>query len=127
MYIVYTVYRGKNIFKLYLACTPILVFFVIVQAYIKPFKTDFLNIMDTWIMFNITFLYTTTWYYIISKDIEITITICVVGVLLVLINFLLILVYHFLWVTGLLAKIMRKMKMAHQEMSHHLRVIHRDV
>ena len=127
MYIVYTVYRGKNIFKLYLACTPILVFFVIVQAYIKPFKTDFLNIMDTWIMFNITFLYTTTWYYIISKDIKITITICVVGVLLVLINFLLILVYHFLWVTGLLAKIMRKMKMAQQEMSHHLRVFHRDV
>ena len=78
-------------------------------------------------MFNITFLYTTTWYYIISKDIEITITICVVGILLVFINFLLILVYHFLWVTGLLAKIMRKMKMAEQEMSHHLRIFHRDV
>ena len=126
LYIIYAVYRGKNDFKIFLSSSPILMFFVIGQAYVKPFKNDFLNIMDIWLMFNITFLSTTTWYYVITHQLLIVVTICVVGVLLVFINFLLILVYHLLWVTGLLPKVERKISRARQEIVRHLDVFRRD-
>ena len=126
LYIIYAVYRGKNDFKIYLASTPILTLFVIGQAYVKPLKNNFLNIMEIWIMFNNIFLYTTTWYYIITHQLDIIITVSVVCVLLVFINFLLILVYHLLWVTGLLRKVERKMITAHQEIVKQLRTFHSD-
>ena len=126
LYIIYAVYRGKNDFKIFLAASPILMFFVIGQAYVKPFKNDFVNIMDIWLMFNIAFLSTTTWYYVITHQLLITVTFCVVGVLLVFINFLLILVYHLLWVTGLLPKVERNVITAHQEIVKQLRTFHSD-
>ena len=126
LYVIYAVYRGKNNFKIYLASTPILILFVIGQAYFKPFKNNFINIMDIWLMYNITFIYATTWYYVITHQVDIFVTISVVGVLLVFINFLLILVYHLLWVTGLLAKAERKMITAHQEIVKQLRTFHSD-
>ena len=122
LYIIYAVYRGNNVFKMYLATGAILVFFLTVQAYIKPFKNNFLNLMDTWIMFNITFIYTTVCYFIMTNQIDVAIAITTVGVLLVFINFLLILFYHFLWVTGLLAKVERKRNALNQKILHHLSV-----
>ena len=126
MYTMFTVYIGKDGLKVYLVTTPILMLFFVGQAFVKPFKNNFLNIMDTWLTFNITFLYTTTWFYVITHQIDIIVTIIVVGVLLVFINFLLILVYHLLWVTGLLAKVERKISRARQEIVRHLDVIRRD-
>ena len=126
LYIIYAVYRGKNNFKIYLAFSPILILFVIGQAYVKPFKNNFINIMDIWLMYNITFMYATTWYYVITHQVDITITISVVCVLLVFINFLLILVYHLLWVTGLLAKVERKITTAHKDIVRRLNAFHGD-
>ena len=126
MYTMFTVYGGKDGLKVYLVTTPILMLFLVGQAFVQPFKNKFLNIMDTWLTFNITFLYTTTWFYVITHQIDIIVTIIVVGVLLVFINFLLILVYHLLWVTGLLAKVERKISRARQEIVRHLDVIRRD-
>ena len=125
LYIIYAVYRGTNGLKIYLAFSPILILFVIWQAYVKPFKNNFINIMDIWLMYNISFINATTWYYIITRQLYITITISVVCVLLVFINFLLILVYHLLWVTGLLAKVERKINRAWQEIVKHLDVFRR--
>ena len=125
LYIIFAVYRGKYSFNIYLVSTPILMFFVIWQAYVKPFKNNFINIMDIWLMYNITFIYATTWYYVITHRIYITVTISVVCVLLVFINFLLILVYHLLWVTGLLAKVERKISRARQGIVRHLDVFRR--
>ena len=126
MNMIYAVFRGNNVFKIYLASTPLLVLILVGQAYVKPFKNDFLNKMETWIMFNITFLYTTTWYYVMTRQIDIIITISVVCVLLVFVNFLLILVYHLLWVTGLLPKVETKINTAQQKIVRQLDVFHRD-
>ena len=123
LYIIYAVYRGKDELKIYVASTPIVILFVIGQAYVKPFKNGFLNIMDSWLMFIITFTYATTWYYLITHQLDVTFTISVVSVLLVFINFLFILVCHLLWVTGLLSKVERKIIRARQEIVY---VFHRD-
>ena len=125
LYIIYAVYRGKDDFKIYLASSPIVILFVIWQAYVKPFKNNFINIMDIWLMYNISFIYATTWYYVIIHQIYVSVTVSVVCVLLVFINFLLILVYHLLWVTGLLAKVERKINRAWQEIVKHLDVFRR--
>ena len=126
MYVMFTVYSGKQGLMIYLVTTPILMLFLVAQAFVKPFKNNFLNIMDTWLTFNITFLYTTTWFYVITHQIDIIVTISVVCVLLVFINFFLILVYHFLWVSGLLAKVERKISTAQQEIVRHLDAFHKD-
>ena len=35
----------------YLAFTPIVILIVIGKAYAKPFKNNFLNVMDIWLMY----------------------------------------------------------------------------
>ena len=110
----------------YLAFTLIVILFVIGQAYVKPVKNNFINVMDIWLMYNITFVYATTWFYVITRQLDIIDTISVVCILLVFINFLLILVYHLLWVTGSLPKVERKISRARQEMVRLLHALRRD-
>ena len=126
LYIIYAVYRRKDELKGYLAFTPIMILFVIGQAYVKPFKNNFINIMDIWLVYNITFVYATTWFCVITHQLDIIDTISVVCVLLVFINFLLILVYHLLWVTGVLSKVERKISRARQEIVRLLHALRRD-
>ena len=56
----------------YLAFTPIVILFVIGQAYVRPVKNNFINVMDIWLMYNIIFVYATTfmcdWFIVKGRE-----------------------------------------------------------
>ena len=100
MYVVFTVMNANKDFLIFITVSPFLLLFLILQSFMKPFKNRLINMIDCWVMFNLTFLYVTTWYYMLSKKAYIATYFCVVAVLLIFITFIVILVYHILWVTG---------------------------
>ena len=58
---------------LYITISPTLVIFLVLQAYIKPFKNGLVNILDCWLIMNLTFLYLITWYFTLENRPAITI------------------------------------------------------
>ena len=100
MLVVYSYYRAQFYLKLYVVSTPVFVMFLVLQTYHKPFKSKLVNIMDCLLMYNLAFLYSTTWMFI-AKDERINATIiAVVTISLVFLILLIVLAYHILCVTG---------------------------
>ena len=100
MYGTYAKYRATNISIIYITTSPMLVIFLLLQAYIKPFKNTLINILDCWLMMNLTFLYLTTWYFILENKSVIANLFCISSVILTLITFIIVIVYHVVMVTG---------------------------
>ena len=103
IYILYTVYKTVHGSVLYISVAALLASFLIGQALFQPFKNKLINLLDCWLMFNLTLIYVTLSYINLR---EATIF-SVVAVFLVFLTFLVILLYHILWVSGLLIKIRR--------------------
>ena len=109
MYIVYLNYWPAHTTKICLILSPLLTTFLILQAYVKPFKSKWLNILDCWIMFILLFLFLTTWYYEGQGEFSVSSVIIEVSVILFLITFLVILMYHICWVFHLVSCIEQKL------------------
>ena len=93
MYFIYMGYRGVEAI---VTATPLLVAFVILQSFAKPFKNTLINLLDLWVMYNILFLYTTVCYFIVEVKYEEASVFVTVGTFLTLGTAVLIIVYHIL-------------------------------
>ena len=102
MYILYSIEPYEH--TVYIAIASALFFFIIGQAMFRPYKSNFINLLDCWLLFNLAFIYTTTWYH---GYMEVTVCI-IIAILLFFITFFIILVYHVLFITGQLKKGERK-------------------
>ena len=100
MYGIYAFYRATNIFIVYITTSSMLVIFLVFQAYIKPFKNTLVNILDCWLMMNLTFIYLTTWYFILGEKSGIVKLFCISSVFLTFVTFIIVIVYHVVLVTG---------------------------
>ena len=101
--IVYTIYQGSMtkfllIFSIFL---PNYVLFVTFQAYLKPFKNKFINILDLSVMINFGTILCTNWYFIGRTKYYCTIGIVDATFVHVLIfTFIVVVFYHIVLVTG---------------------------
>ena len=102
MYILYSIKPYAQ--DIYIAIASILFFFIIGQATLRPYKSNFINLLDCWLLFNLTFIYITIWYL---RYLEMTVYI-IVAILLFFVTFFMILVYHILFITRQLQKVERK-------------------
>ena len=112
MYIIYTAFRGFNIPLANVLTGPIIIVFVVIQSHIKPFRNRFVNILDSSVMLNLIMIYVIGTYFFInatSTKVWIYYNIVVTLVLTIFLSFTLILLYHFLIVTGLLEKAKSKL------------------
>ena len=100
MYSTYAKYRATNAYILYITTSPMLVIFLVLQAYIKPFKNTLVNVLDCWLMINLTFIYLTTWYFILGEKSGIVKLFCISSVFLTFVTFIIVIVYHVVLVTG---------------------------
>ena len=116
IYILYTVYKTVHGSVLYISVAALLASFLIGQALFQPFKNKLINLLDCWLMFNLTLIYVTLSYINLR---EATIF-SVVAVFLVFLTFLAILLYHILWVSGLLIKIRRGVGTGRKWISDHV-------
>ena len=102
--VVYTIYRGSNMTKflfVYSIILPVYMLFVTFQAYLKPFKNKFINILDLSVMINYGTILCTNWYFIGRKTYY-----CTIGVLdatlvhVLMFTFSVVVFYHIVLVTG---------------------------
>ena len=125
MYIVYLIYWPTHTTKICLILSPLLATFLILQAYVKPFKSKWLNILDCWVMYILLFLFLTTWYYEEQGEFSVSSVIIEVSVILFLITFLVILMYHICWVSHLVSCMEQKLlkskrqRRSNQNISYH--------
>ena len=99
IYIMYVVERNSIIF--YLTISSLLTSFLIGQTLFRPFKHKLINILDCWLMFNITLVYVSMW----DKAVVTTTLFGVVAVILAILTFGAIIFYHILLATNCLNKI----------------------
>ena len=102
--VVYTIYRGSNMTKflfVYSIILPVYMLFVTFQAYLKPFKNKFINILDLSVMINYGTILCTNWYFIGRKTYY-----CTIGILdatfvhVLMFTFSVVVFYHIVLVTG---------------------------
>ena len=104
-YIVYALFRGGRIFLIING--TIITSFNIFHACARPFKYYLLNLLDSWIMVNISVLYISTTYFIFSGLPESAHLIAFILANLTFITFLGVLLCHVLHVTGVTKKLRR--------------------
>ena len=129
MYVIYILCRTHNTMMLFVLTTPLLVTFLIIQSFLKPFKNKLITYLDSWIMFILTFTYMTIWYYLQPGKYEPhnSAIICVVAVLMVFLTAVIIFIGHILWVTGHLQRIEFKFHYAKHRISERISTIrHRE-
>ena len=102
MYILYSIEPYAH--TIYITIASALFFVIIGQAMFRPYKSNFINLLDCWLLFNLVFIYTTTWYL---GHMEVTVY-SIITILLFFMTFFIILVYHILFITGQLKKGERK-------------------
>ena len=116
MYIWYSIEPYSH--TIYIAIASILLLFIIGQAMFRPYKSNFVNLLDCWFLFNLAFIYFTTWYL---GHMEVIIY-NIVAIFLFFVTFFMVLVYHILFITGQVKNGERKVndicKRIRQYMSH---------
>ena len=98
MYGVYAKYRATDIYSLLVTTNLMLVIFLVVQAYIKPFRSKLINLLDSGLVMNITIIYLTYWYFFLKNDLLMIKIISFSSVFLTFITLVMVIVYHVLWV-----------------------------
>ena len=102
MYILYSIEPYAQV--IYIVFASILFFFIIGQAMFRPYKSNFINLLDCWLLFNLIFVYITTWY---MGHMEVTIY-SIVAIFLFFTTFFMVLLYHILFITKKVEKVERK-------------------
>lgn len=103
--ILYTCLRQNDYYLFGIISGVALVNFIVVQAYVKPFKNALINVLDLWLMVNFAVATITVWYFFHKKQLTtIALLTCNILITLIIVTFAAILVYHILWVTGCLER-----------------------
>ena len=114
MYILYSIEPYAHV--IYIAIASMLFFFIIGQAMFRPYKSNFINLLDCWLLFNLAFIYITTWY---QEYMEVTVN-SMLAILLFFMTFFMLLVYHILFITGQLNKLRRNLIVIYTRVSLYL-------
>ena len=98
MYGVYAKYRATDIYSLLVTTNLMLVIFLVIQTYIKPFRSKLINLLDSGLVMNITLIYLTYWYFFQKKDPLMIKIISFSSVFVTFVTLVMVIVYHVLWV-----------------------------
>ena len=105
-YILYVMYRTKDIYKAYVIGIPVFAIYVTIEAFCRPFRKMWLKILDLFVMCNCVIVSGTLWYLVKVNKLSLVLTITATIVLLTLVT---VIISHILWITGILKKIKPKL------------------
>ena len=109
--IMYIIYTATSSAITVVITSPIIIIFVLIQGHIKPFRNRFVNILDSSVMLNLIMIYVIGWYIALKptqRNLWVYYNIVVTLVFAVFLQFVLVIAYHFLMVTGLMTKLNSK-------------------
>ena len=104
VYIMYVLLRTRNDKVLNVTISSLLLSFLIGQALFRPFKSKLINLLDCWLMTNVTLAYITMW-----NNNRLSTSINGVVIISAILTFGVIIAYHILMVTHCLDKITNKL------------------
>ena len=99
-YILYTIYRGKNLLFPFSIALPIYFLFVAVQAHLRPFKNKIINLLDLFVMANYGMFICTNWYFIDEEHFCSAAVFDTIFVYIMMFTFSVVVFYHIVLVTG---------------------------
>ena len=100
LYILYTIYRGKDLLLPFSICLPVYFVFVTVQAHLRPFKNKIINLLDLSIMINYGIIVCTNWYFIKEEEYCISGILNITLVYVLMFTFSVVVFYHIVLLTG---------------------------
>ena len=103
MCILFAVFRGVGSVCLPLMTSALLMTFIVIQAYIQPFKSTAINILDLIIMLDIVLTYSLGWYIGFVSSLHHSLTVYwlfLITFAVVFVLFLVVLIGHIVWITG---------------------------
>ena len=106
LYILYPFFRTGDIYKGCVIAIPIVTTYITIEAFTRPYRKMWLNVLDLFIMWLYVMVSVTMWYLFISNKVLLivpTTTITVSFALVIVVTF------HILWVTKTLEKIKLKL------------------
>ena len=90
IYVIYVAFRSHSEFVLSFAIASLLALFLIGQSLFRPFKRKLVNLLDSWLMLNITLVHVTIWHEITLE----TFTFNLMAIILAGLTFIAIIVIH---------------------------------
>ena len=100
LYILYTIYRGKDLLLPLTIYLPVYFLFVTVQAHLRPFKNKIINFLDLSVMINFGIIACTNWYFIKEEEYCISGILNITFVFILMFTFSVVVSYHIVLVTG---------------------------
>ena len=113
-YILYVMYRTKDIYKGYVIVIPVFAIYVIIEAFCRPFRKLWLKILDLFVMCNCVMVSSTLWYLVKVNKVSLVLTITTT---IVFLTFVTVVISHILWITGILKKIKPKLSILQMKFS----------
>ena len=98
--ILYAMYRGNRFFLAFSIFLPVYFVFVTVQAYLRPFKSKVLNVLDLSVMINYGILACTNWYFLMEDCFCTVAVFDTIFVYIMMFTFTVVVFYHIVLVTG---------------------------
>ena len=105
-YILYVLYRTKDIYKAYVIGIPVFTVYVTIETFCKPFCKMWMKILDLFVICNCVIVSGTVWYFAKTNKVPIILGIETTVVFLTLVT---VIIFHILWVTGTIKKIKPKL------------------
>ena len=121
MYIVFACYRGFNYTFIATINGSTFIALNIIHCLCRPFKWNYLNILDTWFVMIASVIFTSYHFYI--NDSQKYAVFLNIMVLLVFLTFMGILLYHFLLVTGKVTAVLFIKRCMHQALTHYKKCV----
>ena len=109
VYTLYILFRTGDIYKAFVIGIPTVTIYITIEAYCRPFRKMWVNLLDLFIMWNYIIIVGMSWYFFkinSTNQVSIILTITTTTVFLTLV---IVIIFHFLWVTGTLKKIKPKL------------------
>ncbi len=103
MYLIFAFFRGYNISIITVIILPLLAAFLLLQVYLRPFKSKLITFLDTVVLLDLVLIYTIEWYLIFDlrpTNYDMCMTLVTVLVSIIFVLFVFVLVHHVLVATS---------------------------
>ena len=105
----YVLYSTKDIYKAYVIGIPVFTIYVTIEAFCRPFRKMWVNILDLFVMCNCVILSGTMWYAVKINNLNKVFIILTTTTTTVFLTLVTVIIFHILWVTRTLKKIKPKL------------------
>ena len=108
-YFIYYTFKTNDIYKAFVIGISTVVIYMTIEAYNRPFRKMWVNLLDLFIMWNCIIIVGTSWYYLkINNPNQVSI-ILTTTTTIVFLTLVTVIIFHILWVTGKIKKIKPKL------------------